>query len=775
MQGQISGRLQDLNSVKLQLKPCADDAMKFEADSQLKQDIATSGAIVDVVTHAGRSTVTMEHGLEGVMYNTLCGQSVKFTIIAKEQNGRKRTEGGDLFTACCINGTELEFLDVRDCEDGTYTFSYTPTSEGQCKLVVKLMGLDVRGSPFSWSVEYWHLLCISGSSEGHIQLSDQNMTARYKLNAALPLCSIGIPTTGPSLGSAVVKRKSDTMGSSLGTSTGVVIGGTMDSLFGADVVMGGAMGSSSGRGLIMDGTMGSSHGSGVVMGGRVSFSCGSGVVMDGTMGSLHGSGVVMGGRVSSSCGSGVVMGGTMGSSHGSGVVMGGRVSSSCGSGVVMGGTVGSLHGSGVVMGGTMGSSCGRGVVMGGTMGSSHGSGVVMGGMMKSSCGSGVVMGGTMGSSHGSGMVMGGRVGSSRGSGVVMGGTVGSSHGRGVVMGGTMGSSCGRGVVMGGTMGSSHGSGVVMGGTMKSSCVSGVVMGGTMGSSHGRGVVMGGTMGSSCGRGVVMSGTMGSSHGSGVVMGGTVGFSLGTGVVMGDTMGSSLGTGRVRVSTGVMGGNPGSSLGTSTGVVMGGTTGCSPGTSSGFVLGKSNESSQLGNKRRSTFGGTTTGSSALAGSGARGVSLGSPQGFGGVHGHGSTIRPVSANRYPYVVSSICFNAGKHLCKAELKGNIQEGFSFGFLSSSQGSHGALDKLGNWWLSKYSTPLKNPFSLSNIPFQQSTINHCTSNDIIEMYLDCDDGTLMMYNQRTEQSDMWHEVKGDVCPMFHMMTDGDQVSLLL
>lgn len=55
------------------------------------------------------------------------------------------------------------------------------------KLAVKLMGLDVRGSPFSWFVEKWHLLCISGSSElGQIQLSDQNMTAQYKLRTASP-------------------------------------------------------------------------------------------------------------------------------------------------------------------------------------------------------------------------------------------------------------------------------------------------------------------------------------------------------------------------------------------------------------------------------------------------------------------------------------------------------------------------------------------------------------------------------------------------------------
>jgi len=163
---QISSRLQELNVAIWQLGPCADDAVKFEAANQLKQDIETLGVITNVVTHASASVVTMGHGSEGVMYNTLCGQLVEFTIVAKERNGQKRTEGGDLFTACCDNCNDVKMLDVTDCGDGTYTFSYTPEHEGHYKLLVKLMGHDVVGSPFSWLVEKWRLLSISGKSEG---------------------------------------------------------------------------------------------------------------------------------------------------------------------------------------------------------------------------------------------------------------------------------------------------------------------------------------------------------------------------------------------------------------------------------------------------------------------------------------------------------------------------------------------------------------------------------------------------------------------------------
>jgi len=363
MRKQISSRLLELNTVQWQLEPCADDAVKFEADNQLKQDIETFGVITNIVTHASASVVTMGHGSEGVMYNTLCGQPVEFTVIAKERNGQKRTEGGDLFTACCDDGNKVKTLHVTDCGNGTYTFSYTPENEGQHKLVVKLMGHNVVGSPFSWLVEKWHLLSISGNSEGDIQLTEENLTAQYKLGAS-----------GLTFGNGFVHSLTSFPSSSTTVST-----------------------------------------------------------------------------------------------------------------------------------------------------------------------------------------------------------------------------------------------------------------------------------------------------------------------------SSLG------------------------------------------------------------------------------SASSSKGY-----HGSTNQPFGTNRWPYVVSSVCFSDGKHSFRAKLEGNIQEGCSFGIISSSRGSHGTLAKLGNWWVWN-STRMKHLCSSSNISVQQSTINHCTSNDVIEMYLDCDEGTLTMHNQRTQQSDIWHEVQGDVCPVFHMTTDGDKVSLLL
>ena len=185
---QMTCRLQDLNSAKWQLEPCIDDGLKFKSDNQLKHEIATFGEVTDVVTCASVSTVTMENGQEGVMYNTLCGQPVKFTIIAKDRSGRKRTEGGDKFgvTIDLVNGptgdvTVLLPPSLVACGDCYYNFYVRPAEEGNYAVSVMLNGCHVQGSPFMWFVEKWNLLPYSpGSNVGQILLSEENLTAQYQ-------------------------------------------------------------------------------------------------------------------------------------------------------------------------------------------------------------------------------------------------------------------------------------------------------------------------------------------------------------------------------------------------------------------------------------------------------------------------------------------------------------------------------------------------------------------------------------------------------------------
>ena len=189
MQRHVSSRLQDLNSTKWQLEPCVNEGIKFTDDKQLEHYIKTFGNVTDKVSLACAflSTVTMENGEEGVMYNTLCGQPVNFIINAKEHTGRIRQMGtSDVFNVLITpvnshSGNTPVNQNVQDCGNGTYSFCHTPTQAGHYKLSVQLRNGHVKGSPFTWIVEKWTLQTFSPEgSEGQLQLLEENLTAQYK-------------------------------------------------------------------------------------------------------------------------------------------------------------------------------------------------------------------------------------------------------------------------------------------------------------------------------------------------------------------------------------------------------------------------------------------------------------------------------------------------------------------------------------------------------------------------------------------------------------------
>ena len=203
MRKQMSSRLQDLNSATWQLEPCVNIGLKFRDDKQLiiKEGIASVGDVTDAVTHAGASTVTMGNGQEGVMYNTLCGQPVEFTVIAKERNGRRRTGGGDVFCVLVDHPDTQEITTVltgRDSGNGTYHFSHTPGKEGWFLLSVTLNGHHVQGSPFTWVVERWSLQpqFSSDNIEGQVYFSEENSTVQFAsiIQGLLPQSPYGMAT-----------------------------------------------------------------------------------------------------------------------------------------------------------------------------------------------------------------------------------------------------------------------------------------------------------------------------------------------------------------------------------------------------------------------------------------------------------------------------------------------------------------------------------------------------------------------------------------------------
>lgn len=186
MRKQMSCRLQELNSAKWQLEPSAHDRFKFLPDYQLQQALPSFGDVTDVFTQAGSSTVTMGHGSEGVMYNTLNGQLTEFLITAKDWNGRKRTEGGDVFEVEISTHKGEIVLDnpAVDCGNGTYSFCFTPVhGVMEYQLSVKLNGCHVMGSPFKWVNEIWNLCRqVHARSSDYIQLTEDNMKATIQLD-----------------------------------------------------------------------------------------------------------------------------------------------------------------------------------------------------------------------------------------------------------------------------------------------------------------------------------------------------------------------------------------------------------------------------------------------------------------------------------------------------------------------------------------------------------------------------------------------------------------
>ena len=132
-----------------------------------------------------------------------------------------------------------------------------------------------------------------------------------------------------------------------------------------------------------------------------------------------------------------------------------------------------------------------------------------------------------------------------------------------------------------------------------------------------------------------------------------------------------------------------------------------------------------------------------------------------------------NRMLCAVGSVGFHACRHMWKAQVFGNVLQGFTFGICS--RGTDGTPGQQGNWWVWNFQQVYKvvNQNSSQATARTESTITDCVSGDIIEFYLDCENGTLVMHNLRTEQWEALDGVEGNVVPVFRSTTKGDKVSL--
>ena len=191
MRKQMSSRLEELNSLKWQLEPRVHDIFKFLAENQLLEKITNFGHVASHIrAYASMSTVTLGHGIEGLMYNTISGQPVEFIVTAKEWDGRKREEGTD---ACEVEirtqSGETAFSDyAKDIGNGTYSFCFTPNKlqPNEYQMSVKLNTSHVKDSPCTWITENWKL-CTANSiyvnqHNYSITLDSDSLRATYRTN-----------------------------------------------------------------------------------------------------------------------------------------------------------------------------------------------------------------------------------------------------------------------------------------------------------------------------------------------------------------------------------------------------------------------------------------------------------------------------------------------------------------------------------------------------------------------------------------------------------------
>ena len=147
MKKQLSRRLTQLNSAEIECKACQNEYFRLSVRQTILRDVKDL-AIVRFILNPQMFTVSIVGGDEGVMYQTLAGQTVSLVVTNKE------AERGKYHVAASVakTGEDEQSLPVLGNGDGSYTFSYCPKSEGTVTLSVRVDGQPVGGSPFQWEV-----------------------------------------------------------------------------------------------------------------------------------------------------------------------------------------------------------------------------------------------------------------------------------------------------------------------------------------------------------------------------------------------------------------------------------------------------------------------------------------------------------------------------------------------------------------------------------------------------------------------------------------------
>lgn len=101
-------------------------------------------------TDVSKCTVVGEDGSKKLKAEV--GVRGMFTIEARNKNGERRSEGGDLFVVS-IRGFSAVEDDTQDAGDGTYPVYFNcPGPSGTYKVTIMLDGVQLKGSPFKLKV-----------------------------------------------------------------------------------------------------------------------------------------------------------------------------------------------------------------------------------------------------------------------------------------------------------------------------------------------------------------------------------------------------------------------------------------------------------------------------------------------------------------------------------------------------------------------------------------------------------------------------------------------
>ena len=148
MKNQLSQRLSQLNSTKIDCKPCQNEYFKLCVRQTIWRDIKDLATVCFII-NPQMFTVSIIGGEEGVMYRTLVGQTVSLVVTNKDKEER-----GDYHVAASVakTGEDDESLPIFGNSYGSHTFCYCPTSKGTVTLSVTVEGQPVAGSPFHWEV-----------------------------------------------------------------------------------------------------------------------------------------------------------------------------------------------------------------------------------------------------------------------------------------------------------------------------------------------------------------------------------------------------------------------------------------------------------------------------------------------------------------------------------------------------------------------------------------------------------------------------------------------